>query len=99
MFLAPGTYALSAHAGGTDVPAPEGFSWQITCANGPNGLLLDQQMALAGPAVRTVRSEFRVPPSGCSAQWLALQIASGDQPGGTEAWVASVRIHLADRGG
>jgi hypothetical protein len=91
ILLPPGSYALSASSGRTDSPAPEGLSWQIMCANESNSPLLDQQAGPVG-AVRTVRAEFRVPPSGCSTQWLALKIVSGDQPGGTEAWVASVRI-------
>jgi hypothetical protein len=99
IFLAPGSYALSALSGRTDLPGPEGLSWQISCASAPNSQLLDQPAVPAGPAARTIRGEFRVPPSGCAAQWLTLQIVAGDQPGGTEAWVASVRIEPANRGG
>jgi hypothetical protein len=99
IFLAPGSYALSALSGRTDLPGPEGLSWQISCASAPNSPLLDQPAVPAGPAARTIRGEFRVPPSGCAAQWLTLQIVSGDQPGGTEAWVASVRIDPANRSG
>jgi hypothetical protein len=99
MLLSPGSYALSATSGRTGAPGPEGLSWQITCATAPNSQLLDQQATPAGPTAQTVRGEFRVPASGCPAQWVSLQIVAGDQPGGTEAWVASVRIELSNRGG
>lgn len=99
IFLAPGSYALSAQSGRTDLPGPEGLSWQISCASAPNSQLLNQPALPAGPAARATRGEFRVPPSGCAAQWLSLQIVSGDQPGGTEAWVGSVQIDPASPGG
>ena len=99
IFLAPGSYALSARSGRSDLPGPEGLSWRISCASQPNSLLLDQPAVPAGPAIRTISAEFRVPPSGCASQWLTLQIVAGAQPEGTGAWVASVRIEPANRSG
>ncbi len=99
IFLPPGSYALTALSGRADLPAPEGLFWQINCASTPDSPLLDQPAVPTGAAARAIRGEFRVPPAGCAAQWLTLRIVAGDQPGGTEAWVASVRIEAANRSG
>jgi hypothetical protein len=99
IFLAPGSYALSASSGRTDLPAPEGLAWQVSCADSPDVSLLDQSAVPAGPATRTIRSAFRVPTGGCTAQWLTLRIVAGDQPGGTGAWVGAVRIEPANPAG
>lgn len=99
IFLAPGSYVLSARSGRTDLPGPAGLSWRINCASAPNSLLLDQPAVPAGPAIRATSAAFRVPPSGCAAQWLTLQVAAGGQPEGNGAWVASVRIEAGGRSG
>lgn len=95
LFLAPGTYVLTALSGRTDAPAPERLAWQITCANAASSSLLDRQTGPAGPAARAIESEFHVPSSGCPVQWLALQLFAGNEPQGSEAWVTSVRIEPA----
>lgn len=83
MVLPPGRYSLTGRVRAVDLASPRGMTWRVTC--------LDQAATQLGETPRVMGTTdgwqpfeltFRVPESGCEAQWLRLELAyrtSGEQ--------------------
>lgn len=90
LMLGPGRYRLRSVRGSESGRIPDRLAWRIVCAEADD-LILEQDILPREPAPRTMQAAFQV--SGdCPAQWLILEAAAVDAPGGAEAWVDSVTI-------
>ncbi|WP_374944503.1 hypothetical protein [Sphingomonas sp.] len=90
LMLAPGNYRLATRFARTDRP-PAVLRWRVACAQDPKAPLVD---AASDPArAKTGSWTFRVP-AGCAAQWLSVDVTSGD-PGGGETAIEHVAVGAA----
>lgn len=97
LLLGPGSYRLRSVAAQESSPGPERLQWQVNCVGRDENLLnLDVTPRREGRFERQGR--FRVPPSGCPAQWLRLEVSAPDLPAGVETWVHRVEILPAEGG-
>ena len=98
LLLRPGVYRLSSVSATGQGPSAERLVWQVRCAGSNSNLAMLDVTPVQSRQNRFQR-EFRVPASNCEAQWLALEVAAPETPGGIEAWVRQVDIVAsADRG-
>lgn len=94
LLLAPGTYRLATVTELGAPPAPEWLRWQVECEGGA-GALLRQDVAPSRPGLHRAEDTFRVPHSGCMAQWVRLEVAAPEGLSAAEAWVHRVAIQTA----
>jgi tetratricopeptide (TPR) repeat protein len=91
LMLEPGRYRLRSVRGSEAERIPDRLVWRVACAGADGIVLLEQDVLPREPGRRTVQAAFHV--SGdCPAQWLSLEAAAVDAPGGAEAWVDSVTV-------
>jgi hypothetical protein len=95
LMLEPGGYRMSSLVEFAGSPGLERLSWRIECVRAG-----DPIYRLDAPARRQGRinmtGAFRVPGSGCEAQWLQLELMAPDTPSGAEAWVHNITIERRD---
>ena len=94
LLLPPGSYRLSSQyrieSGGQDAR----LSWQISCVERSQTIA---ELRLLASGVQTsgwasLRSDFSVPGSACTAQWLRLATRPGDRRAPVTVWLDNVTI-------
>jgi hypothetical protein len=96
LVLRPGTYRLrSVSENGEGLP-PDRLDWKIKCVGSDSEIAT---LPITPSRSGRTRNEgaFRVPDSGCAAQWIALEISATESPGGSDAWVHRLDIERAGR--
>jgi len=89
--LTPGPYRLNLQYGsasGEGAPAPR---IELSCLPSGVGILLDVAASRAGDQQR-LTGAFRIPPTDCVAQWIAVKSGVEDKPEGERVWLDSIRL-------
>lgn len=94
LMLPPGAHRLSIRVEGDAEGEGSKLSWIIECQPS-KARLGDLVLRKLTYAPRVVAIDFRVPPSGCSAQWLRLIGSAGEFPKGQAATISAVQIARA----
>lgn len=102
MVLPPGSYALTGNAMAVDLGNDRGLRWRLACAEGQRQVLASTAR-ITGTAKTAIAERFRVPASGCRAQWLLLELAARIAPeqdvdGGT-VWYDALQVRRIDAQG
>jgi hypothetical protein len=91
LLLPPGEYRVTAAVGPIAGSARALLHWSFTCAVSPEGPTVEGQPLLI-QARATLQLRFNVPDSGCSAQWLSLEIRPETDTAAASAWIDAVDI-------
>ncbi len=92
--LAPGTYRLSGLARLDDLRNERGLQWTLSCADDGRRIAATARLRGSQPW-RPFDADFRVPATGCGAQWLRLGLAwriPAEQWAGGRAWFTGLRV-------
>jgi hypothetical protein len=87
LLLPPGSYQFEAPLSGQ--LASGALEWNVRCLNG-GGTLMDFH-----PSPGESGASFKVPASGCDAQWLELKGSQQDMPQDTDVQIGPARIERA----
>ena len=94
LMLPPGAHRLSVRVEGDAEGEGSKLSWRIEC-HPSKAQLGDLVLRKLTYAPRVVSLDFKVPSSGCSAQWLRLIGTAGEFPKGQAATISAVQIAAA----
>lgn len=95
LFLAPGSYRLTARMRARSLDGEYGLEWTVVCGD-RSPLLGNSPRVLGSFDWREIHTDFTVPATGCPGQWLQLV---NPAPGGAaqrlsgEVWFDDVAIH------
>lgn len=82
LILGPGHYRFSAMGGASGLDTQEGgLSWTVTCAEGDRQTLAGTDFLSGDTPWGPLQMVFDVPATGCTAQWLRLDLNEGDFKG------------------
>ena len=94
--LAPGRYQLTALVGSVAGEASERPQLSLHCAarsgSGFAAPVADLRFPAAPAGGRRVTLRFEVPGRDCPAQWITLEVSSGLDPAGAEAWIDRIGL-------
>jgi hypothetical protein len=76
LLLPPGSYRLSGLARADSLDNPRGLVWRIYCADAETQTLGVTPAISGNSEWSEFTADFRVPATGCRAQWMRLEIAS-----------------------
>ena len=76
LVLPPGPYVLSGEVEVDRLVNERGVVWRITCAEGTRSVLATSEPVAGTSSWHPFAVDFAVPPTGCRAQWLRLQLAA-----------------------
>lgn len=74
LVLPPGNYSLTGRQKAEGLRAARGLWWRIFCADNPKTVLGRTELVLGPLPWSDFTLQFRVPASGCKAQWLQLEL-------------------------
>ena len=74
LMLAPGKYVFSGSARTENLDNERGLRWRIYCVTDPAGSLATTELLKKTTPSHLFRAPFSVPPTGCAAQTLVLEI-------------------------
>ena len=94
LMLPPGRHRLSLRVEGDAEGEGSKLSWRIECQPS-KAQLADLVLRKLTYAPRVVSTDFTIPASGCSAQWLRLIGTAGEFPKGQNATISTVQIASA----
>lgn len=103
LILGPGHYRFTTMGGADGLDTQEGgLAWTLTCAEGDGQALAATDFLSGDSPLALLKMEFDVPATGCSAQWLRLDLSEGDfkgQPLHGNAVFDNVKIERIDGAG
>jgi hypothetical protein len=80
MLLPAGKYVFKGEVEAEGLRAARGLWWRIYCADSPNDNLTHTDLVSSDRPRQPFENAFEVPASGCSAQWLQLEIPARIAP-------------------
>ena len=100
--LPPGSYRLSGQVRTKDLQTRRGLWWRVYCAQNANENLGHTDLIAGSKPWSGFSADFVVPDSGCSAQWLALDLAARIAPERAiegQAWFKNIDIRSVENVG
>jgi hypothetical protein len=76
LLLRPGTYAFGGVVRADNLVNERGMTWRISCAEGDHEALAETARVAGTTSWQAFTEDFTVPPTGCRAQWLRLELAA-----------------------
>jgi hypothetical protein len=99
LLLPPGTYRLNGMVKADDIENARGVVWRMFCADAPDQTLGTTPAVTGTNDWTSFTASFEVPPTGCRAQWLRLEVAASvaieQQISGT-IWYDKLSIQRVD---
>jgi hypothetical protein len=92
LMLPPGRYVLTSTAGSVPSQKQAQLAWQMTCAAQTGAKFLEMILPPSASSGLTSRSEFSVPSSNCSAQWLSLRVTTQTDSDEFVTWLDNVAV-------
>lgn len=101
MLLPAGSYTLAGRVRADSLEGPRGLWWNILCAEKPHQSLVHTDLVKGTLPWTNFTVTFTVPPEGCRAQFLQLELPAripSEQQLGGQAWYQYLRIAPARTG-
>jgi hypothetical protein len=80
MLLPAGEYSFSGKVKTAELNTSRGLWWRIFCANAPGNALANTELVSGTMPWTDFTVKFRVPVTGCGAQWLQLELPARIAP-------------------